>query len=67
VAVIVKLVTCWVLVLLISVPDIGEPDPDAAIPVILVKLSLDHEKVVPVILFGFEIAILLIAFPEQIV
>ena len=66
-AVMINVVTCWVLVVLVSVPEMGDPVPLAAIPVRLVVLSLVQLNVVPAILFGLVITMLVMAVPEQIV
>jgi hypothetical protein len=66
-AVIVNVVVCCVLVVLASVPDIGDPVPLAAIPVRFVVLSLVQLNVVPDTLFGLVITILVMAVPEQTV
>ena len=66
-AVMVKVVGCAVLVVLVKVPEIGEPIPLAAIPVRSVILSLVQLNVVPVTLFGLDITIFAIAVPEQTV
>ena len=57
VAVMVKIAVCWVLVLLVNVPVIAEPDPPAAMPVRFVVLVLVQAKVVPATLFGLVISI----------
>ena len=62
-----KVVVCCVLVTFVNVPVIVEPVPLAAIPVKLVVLVLVQLNVVPETLFGFVIAIVLIALPEQFV
>jgi hypothetical protein len=64
-AVIVKLVACWVLVVLVKVPVIDAPLPLVAIPVRLVVLSLVQLNVVPATAFGFVILTDVIAVPEQ--
>ncbi len=61
VAVIVKVVVCCTFVVLVSVPEIGEPVPLAAIPVRFVVLSLVQLKVVPVTLLGLVITIFVMA------
>ena len=66
-AVMVKVVACAVLVVLVNVPEIGEPVPLAAIPVRSVILSLVQLNVVPATLFGLDITIFEIAVPEQTV
>ena len=66
-AVMVNIVTCWVLVVLVSVPEMGDPVPLAAIPVRLVVLSLVQLNVVPATAFGLVITILEIAVPEHTV
>jgi hypothetical protein len=66
-AVIVNIVVCCVLVLLVKVPEIGEPVPLVAIPVRLTVLSLVQLNVVPGTLLGFVITMLVIAVPEQTV
>ena len=55
------------MVLLVNVPEIGDPLPFAAIPVRLVVLVLVQLKVVPATALGFVITILVIAVPEQTV
>jgi hypothetical protein len=67
VAVIVNVVVCTVLVVLVKVPDIGDPVPLAAMPVRLPVLSLVQLKVVPATLLGLVITILEIAVPEHTV
>lgn len=59
-AVIVNTVVCSTAVLFINVPEIGDPDPLAAIPVRLMILVLVQVNTVPVTAFGFVITILLI-------
>ena len=66
-AVMVNVVTCCVLVVLMSVPEMGDPVPAAAMPVRLAVLSLVQLKVVPATLLGLVITIFVIADPEQIV
>ncbi len=53
--------------MLVSVPEIGEPVPFAAIPVRFVVLSLVQLKVVPATLLGFVITIFEMATPEHLV
>ena len=65
--VIVNTVTCCVLVLLISVPLIGDPVPLAAMPVRFTVLSLVQLNVVVATAFGFEITIDERAIPEHTV
>ena len=67
VAVTVNAVICVKLVLLVNEPEILAPDPLAGIPVRFTLLSLVQVKVVPGMPFVFEILIVLIAAPEQIV
>ena len=67
VAVIVNVVVCCVVVVLISVPEIGEPVPLVAIPVRLVVLVLVQLKVVPGTALGLVITIFAIAVPEHTV
>ena len=57
VAIIVKVVDCWVFVVFVKEPVIEEPDPLAGIPVRLVVLVLVQLNVVPLTLFGFVILI----------
>ena len=66
-AVMVNVVVWAVFVVLVKVPETGEPVPLVAIPVRLVVLSRVQLKVVPATAFGLEITILLIAVPEHIV
>ena len=66
-AVMVNVVACWVLVVLVSVPEMGDPVPLAAMPVRSAVLSLVQLKVVPATLLGLVITIFVIADPEQIV
>jgi hypothetical protein len=54
------------LVLLVNVPEMGEPVPLAPNPVMLLVLSLVQLKEVPGTKFGFEIVMLVIAVPEHI-
>ena len=63
----VNVVICAILVVLVRVPEIGDPVPLAAIPVRLMLLSLVQLKVVPATAFGLVITILAIGDPEQIV
>ena len=65
VAVIVKVVVCAVPVLFVRVPLMEDPVPLEGMPVRFPVLSLVQLKVVPATLFGLEIAILVIAVPEQ--
>lgn len=65
VGVIVKVVVWIVLVLLVSVPEIGLADPDAGIPVMFTVLVLVHVNVVPPTAPLSAIAV--IAVPEQMV
>ena len=67
VAVIVNVVVWEVICVFAKVPEIVEPLPLAAIPVRFAVLFLVQLKVVPGILFGFEMLICEIAVPEQIV
>ena len=67
VAVMVNAVICVKLVLLVNEPEILAPAPLAGIPVRLIVLSLVQVKVVPAIPLVFEILIVLMAAPEQIV
>ena len=55
------------MVLFVNVPDIGEPDPLAAMPVRFTALSLVHVNAVPATLFGLLITIFVIAVPEHFV
>ena len=57
VAVMVKVVVCWIFVVLVNVPAIAGPVPLAAIPVRLDVLSLVHVKIVPATLFGLLLII----------
>ena len=66
-ATMVNVVTCCAPVVLVSVPDMGDPVPLAAIPVRLVVLSLVQLNVVPATLFGLIITIFEIAVAEQTV
>ena len=66
-ATMVNVVTCCAPVVLVSVPDMGDPVPLAAIPVRLVVLSLVQLNVVPATLFGLVITIFEIAVAEQTV
>ena len=66
-AVMVNVVVWAVVVVLVKVPETGEPVPLVAIPVRLVVLSRVQLKVVPATAFGLEITILVIAVPEHIV
>ena len=50
-----------------SVPEMGDPVPLAAMPVRFVVLSLVQLNVVPDTIFGLVITIFVIAEPEQIV
>ena len=64
---IVKVVTCCVPVELVSVPEIGDPVPLAAIPVRSVVLPLVQVRLVPATLLGLEITMSAMAASEQIV
>ena len=66
-ATMVNVVTCCAPAVLVSVPDMGDPVPLAAIPVRLVVLSLVQLNVVPATLFGLIITIFEIAVAEQTV
>jgi hypothetical protein len=66
-AAMVNVVVCATLVVLVRVPEMGEPVPLAAIPVRLMLLSLVQLNVVPDTLLGLVIAIFVMADPEQIV
>ncbi len=66
-ATMVNVVTCCAPVVLVSVPDMGDPVPLAAIPVRLVVLSLVQLNVVPDTLFGLVMTIFVTPVPEQIV
>ena len=66
-AAMVNVVTCWAFVVLVSVPEMGDPVPLAAMPVRSALLSLVQLKVVPATLLGLVITIFVIADPEQIV
>jgi hypothetical protein len=66
-AVILNVVLCVIFVLLVSMPEIGEPEPFAGIPAILVVLSRVQLKTVPATLLGFNNTIFVIAASEQIV
>ena len=66
-AVMVNVVVCAILVVLVRVPEIGDPVPLAVIPVRFVVLSLVQLNVVPDTIFGLVITIFVIADPEQIV
>jgi hypothetical protein len=65
--VIVNVVVCCVVVVLVNVPEMGDPVPLEATPVRLTVLSLVQLYVVPGTLLGFVITILVIAVPEQTV
>ena len=66
-AVMINVVVCAIFVVLVRVPEIGDPVPLAAIPVRVTLLSLDQLNVVPDTIFGLVITIFVIAEPEQIV
>jgi hypothetical protein len=55
------------LVVLVNVPEIGDPAPLAAIPVRLAVLSLVQLNVVPATPFGLVMRMFVIAVPEQTV
>ena len=63
--VMVKVTVIGALVALVRLPEIGEPAPDAGIPVAVATLSLTHVYVVPAT--GPLSTIGVIAEPEQIV
>jgi hypothetical protein len=65
VGIMVNVTNCGMNVLLVSVPAIGVPLPDAAIPVTFTRLSLVHVKVVPATSLVSTIGV--IADAEQIV
>jgi hypothetical protein len=67
VAAMLNVVLCEVVVLLVKVPEIGDPEPVAPIPLRLVVLLLFQVNVVPEILLGFEMTIFVIDTPEHIV
>ncbi len=64
---IVNIVVCCTLVVFVNVPEMRAPVPLEVIPVRLEVLSLVQLKVVPDTLFGFDMTMLAIATPEQLV
>ena len=66
-AVMVNVVVCAIFVVLVRVPEIGDPVPFAAIPVRFMLLSLVQLNVVPATAFGLVITIFANGDPEQIV
>ena len=62
-----NVVVCWVLVVLVSIPEMGVPPPNSGIPVRLAVFVRDQLNNVPATPFGLKMSIGVIGEPEQIV